>query len=196
MHLFGSAVFWFVDVVVYHAVVEEFCKISLEFIRKGATSRSIFKGAAEKLGVPPDVVEHGVEGLANLFTQASRHLLNEIDFIDSLLVLSFPEELNNRLKDFYLANRSEIRTLLADMSMQLPEYRSLDWRLDVQVASRSMRQQTQPVYILKLELSGTESGSIMLQSDLSNLKFLTKELENALNESKTGYFSRIMRNVK
>ncbi len=50
-------------------VVEEFCKISLDLIRKGLTNKGIFKGAADKLGVRSDVVEHGVEGLANLFLE-------------------------------------------------------------------------------------------------------------------------------
>ena len=85
-------------------VVEEFCKISLELIRKGAssscvpfslgclpgpgsTNKAIFKSAAgitavrcvlllafphkctDKLKVRVDVVEHGVEGLANLFLE-------------------------------------------------------------------------------------------------------------------------------
>lgn len=67
-------------------VVEEFCKIALEFIRKGLSffldvflslwsriigsgNKSMFKAASEKLGVTPDVVEHAVDGLGHLFTE-------------------------------------------------------------------------------------------------------------------------------
>ncbi len=89
-----------------------------------------------------------------------------------------------------------MRTILSELSPSLPSYADLDWRLDVQVASRTMRNQVTPVYLLKLDLHPEPTQAFMLQTDYNNLKHLTKELENALNESKTGYFSRIMRNIK
>jgi hypothetical protein len=61
--------------------------------------------------------------------------LNEIDFQDSIITLGFSEELRALLLELYLANRSEIRTILANMSMDLPHYHSLQWRFDVQVWS-------------------------------------------------------------
>ena len=72
------------------AVMREFCRISLEFIRKGSNPR-MYQAAArererewyvmvntwlyditEKLGVAPDTVRHGVEGLMYLFTECSK----------------------------------------------------------------------------------------------------------------------------
>jgi len=177
-------------------IVEEFCRISLELIRKGNVNRAIFKNAAEKLKLRLDLVEHGVEGLANLFLEASRLTLNELDFIDSLLVLSFPEELNAKLKDFFLANRVEIRIILSDLSFTLPHYKDLDWRLDVQIASRAMRHQVTPVYVLRLDTLTPEPQSIHLQSDVAGIRHLARELEAALQEGRTAHVNRILRNVK
>jgi len=177
-------------------VVEEFCKIALEFIRKGLTAKAIFKGAGEKLGIAPDVVEHGVEGLSNLFTEAARHVLNEIDFVDSLMIMSFPSELNAGLKDFYLQNRTEIRSILNELAFVLPHYYDLDWRLDVQLSSRAVRNQATPVYLLNLQTKTPETQSELLQTDFNSLRYITKELEAALSESKSSHSRRIMRNVK
>lgn len=76
-----------------------------------------------------------------------------------------------------------------------------------------MRELVAPVYLLKLETSAppvplllpmlavltvcpTAENTLMLQADPTNLRHLTRELENALAESRSGYFSRIMRNIK
>ncbi|KAM8889160.1 COMM domain-containing protein 2 isoform 2-T2 [Synchiropus picturatus] len=78
------------------AVVGEFGRIALEFLRKG-TSPKIYEGAARKLGVPVDTVQHGVEGLMFLLTESSKHMVSEVDFVDSVLVLGLGEELNQIL---------------------------------------------------------------------------------------------------
>ncbi|XP_030290267.1 COMM domain-containing protein 2 isoform X2 [Sparus aurata] len=78
------------------AVVGEFGRIALEFLRRG-TSPKIYEGAARKLCVPVEMVHHGVEGLMFLMTESSKHMMSEVDFLDSVLVLGFSEELNQIL---------------------------------------------------------------------------------------------------
>jgi hypothetical protein len=51
----------------------------------------------------------------------------------------------------FVANCKEIRTHLSDLSLKLPRYANLDWRLDVQLSSRSLRQQFTPSLLLELE---------------------------------------------
>jgi hypothetical protein len=51
----------------------------------------------------------------------------------------------------FVANCKELRTHLSDMSLRLPRYANLDWRLDVQLSSRSLRQQFTPSLLLELE---------------------------------------------
>ena len=75
---------------------------------------------AEKLEVDPQTVQHGVEGLMYLITECSKLMVrwssltytlinrsevihwvcmqvSEIDFLDSIMVLGFSEELNQHL---------------------------------------------------------------------------------------------------
>ena len=68
------------------------------------------------------------------------------------MVLGFPEELNKELLALYQENCKEIRSILSSMSMDLPHYHNLEWRFDVQLASRSLQRQTQPVVMLRLHI--------------------------------------------
>ena len=76
--------------------------------------------------------------------------VSEIDFLDSILVLKFPEELNKELLQLYQENCKEIRAVLSEMSLNLPHYQDLEWRCDVELASRSLQRQAQPSVLLRL----------------------------------------------
>ncbi|XP_050822131.1 COMM domain-containing protein 2 isoform X1 [Gopherus flavomarginatus] len=183
------------------AVVGEFGRIAVEFLRKG-TNPKIYEGAASKskrrkLNVSSDVIQHGVEGLTYLLTEGSKLMISEIDFQDSVLVLGFSEELNKLLLQLYLDNRKEIRSILGELAPKLPSYHSLEWRLDVQLASRSLRQQIKPAVTIKLHLdqNGDQTTKI-LQTDPATLLHLIQQLEQALGEMKTNHCRRIVRNIK
>ncbi|XP_022438443.1 COMM domain-containing protein 2 isoform X2 [Monodon monoceros] len=113
------------------AVVAEFGRIAVEFLRRGSNPK-IYEGAARKLSVSSDTVQHGVEGLIHLLTESSKLMISELDFQDSVFVLGFSEDLNKLLLQLYLDNRKEIRTILSELAPDLPSYHSLEWRLDVQ----------------------------------------------------------------
>jgi len=175
-------------------VVTEFCKIALTFIREGSNTK-IFAQAAEKLEVDVDVVSHAVQGIAYFMTEASKRLLSEIDFIDSLLLLQFDKELAEKLKNVYLGRRAEIREIMSKMSFDLPSYDGVDWRLDIQMGSRASHNQMTPIYIIKLKTKNPEN-TIYLQTDYANLKHTCQMLENALKEMRSSHYRRIARNIK
>ncbi|KAK9401202.1 COMM domain-containing protein 2 [Crotalus adamanteus] len=129
------------------SVVNEFGRIAIEFLRKG-TNPKVYEGAAKKLNVNSETIQHGVEGLTYLLTESSKLMISEIDFQDSILVLQFPEELNALLLQLYLDNRKEIRNILSELTPKFPSYHNLEWRLDVQLASRTHPQEA-PVSQLK-----------------------------------------------
>ena len=52
---------------------------------------------------------------------------------------------------FYLSSGKDVRAQLSESSLQLPHYVNLDWRLDVQLGSRALRQQFEPTLMLELE---------------------------------------------
>ncbi|XP_009332283.1 PREDICTED: COMM domain-containing protein 2 [Pygoscelis adeliae] len=150
-----------------------------------------------KLNVGVDTIQHGVEGLTYLLTESSKLMISEIDFQDSIHVLGFSDELNKLLLQLYLDNRKEIRSILSELAPKLPSYHSLEWRLDVQLASRSLRQQIKPAVTIKLHLNQNEDQTAqVLQTDPSTLLHLIQQLEQALGEMKTNHCRRIVRNMK
>ncbi|XP_013914918.1 PREDICTED: COMM domain-containing protein 2 [Thamnophis sirtalis] len=178
------------------SVVNEFGRIAIEFLRKG-TNPKVYEGAARKLNVSSETIQHGVEGLTYLLTESSKLMISEIDFQDSILVLQFPEELNALLLQLYLDNRKEIRNILSELTPKLPSYHNLEWRLDVQLASRSLRQQIKPAVTLKLHLNENENQTTkILQTDPATLLHLIQQMEQALGEMKTNHCRRIVRNIK
>ncbi|KAM6063437.1 COMM domain-containing protein 2 isoform 2-T5 [Chlamydotis macqueenii] len=154
-------------------------------------------GGAGKLNIAADTIQHGVEGLTYLLTESSKLMISEVDFQDSIHVLGFSDELNALLLQLYLDNRKEIRSVLSELAPELPSYHSLEWRLDVQLASRSLRQQIKPAVTIKLHLNENEDQTAqVLQTDPSTLLHLIQQLEQALGEMKTNHCRRIVRNMK
>ncbi|XP_073437184.1 COMM domain-containing protein 2 [Dendrobates tinctorius] len=178
------------------AVVGEFGRIAVEFLRKGSNPK-VYEGAARKLEVSSTTVQEAVEGLTYLLSESSKLLISDIDFQDSVLVLGFSEELNKVLLQLYLEHRKEIRQILGELQPNLPHYHNLEWRLDVQLASRSLRHQIKPTVTMKLHLEeNNELKTSVLQTDPATLIHVIQELEQALAEMKTNHCRRIVRNIK
>ena len=96
-----------------------------------------------------------------------------------------------------MEERKSIRNVLTELKMDLPHYHNMEWRLDVQVASRTIKQQSEPSIVLKLTTEEDESKSAhLLQTDPVNLVHMTSVLEEALKESRSQHCRRIMRNIK
>lgn len=86
------------------SAIAEFAKISMEFLRRGPNPQT-YSGAASKLGTTPTAVKNTVEALSYIFSEAAKNNLNDIDFLDTLMILGFPKELNDGLKDLYLLHK-------------------------------------------------------------------------------------------
>lgn len=140
-------------------VVKEFCKISLDFIKKGV-NRKVYHSAAQKLDVDVATIQHGVEGLMYLITECAKLMLSELDFHDSIMTLGFSEEINKELLQIYLDNRKEVRGIVSQLTIGLPNYHNLEWRFDVQLASRALHRQTEPQVLLKLHTK--QNGELIM----------------------------------
>lgn len=177
-------------------VVGEFGRIAIEFLRKGSNPK-VYESAARKLEVSSSTIQQAVEGLTYLLTESSKLMISDIDFQDSVLVLGFSEELNKVLLQLYLDNKKEIRQILSELEPDLPHYHNLEWRLDVQLASRSLRHQVKPTMTMKLHLKQNDDvNTSVLQTDPATLIHIIQELEQALAEMKTNHCRRIVRNIK
>jgi len=176
-------------------VLAEFCRLGMDFIRNGVKTR-LYASAAKKLEVPAATVQHAVEAIMYLLLECSKLMISEMDFHDSFLTLGLPEEHNKLLLDTYTEHRDEVRRILDGLSVKLPDYKSLEWRLDVQVASRALKQQAEPIVTMKLSLGGHEPAVHALQTDPSTLQHMTSELEQALKEMRTPHYRRVTRGVR
>lgn len=176
-------------------VVKEFCRISVEFLKTGKNVK-IFHTAAQKLNVDVQTVHHGVEGLMFLLMESAKMMPNEVSFEDSLVPLGFSPELRSELLSVYMEHRDLIRHLLSHMCISTPHYHDLEWRFDVQLATRTLRHQVSPQVVLKFHLdTDTKKKTVSLQTDPVNLIHLTRELEAALTEAKSAHCRRIFRNI-
>ncbi|KYR02331.1 COMM domain-containing protein 2 [Tieghemostelium lacteum] len=179
-------------------VVNEFCKIALEFIKKGS-NKKLYIAASQKLQVSPDKIESVINAISYLFTECSRFMLNENDFNDSISSLKYEDELTESLRNYYLEYRKDIRNVLQEFYPQFDHYSNLEWRLDVQIANRSLSDTVNPIYLLKLLTKNGGSSALkeqILQTDPNNLKHLCNELESALLEIRSYENRIIMRNIK
>lgn len=97
-----------------------------------------------------------------------------------------------------MENRTEIRDIMAKLSMVIPSYQNMHWRLDAQVASRTLKQQAEPAVVMKLDTvgPGTDTTSVLLQTDPTTLAHITRELEAALKAVKSSHYRRITRAIK
>jgi len=178
-------------------VAIEFARISIEFVLKGANQK-VYTAAAKKLGNDSKLVQAGVEGLMYLFTEASKRALSEMDFNDSVMMLGFSEELHQKLMQLFMENKDEIRRISGQLGMTLQSYKDVQWRIDAQIASRTLRQHTEPTLTMKFDTSDVNSNdvSILLQTDPKTLNRITQQLDAALKAVKSSHYRRVTRSIK
>ncbi|XP_054710904.1 COMM domain-containing protein 2-like [Uloborus diversus] len=177
-------------------VVKEFCRISVEHLRKGSNVK-IYQSAAQRLNVETDVVQNAVIGIMHLLTEASKMMISELEFRDSIIVLGFNEQSQEELVKCYLENRDDIRPLLTSFMVGLPHYHNMEWRIDVQLASRCLRRPTEPTVLMRLQLENDHKlNSVILEADPVNILHMADVLDQALQEAKSHHCRRIMRSIK
>ncbi|XP_023705076.1 COMM domain-containing protein 2 isoform X2 [Cryptotermes secundus] len=178
--------------------------LSLKDDHKQHISLLISQPTNEKLDVQPEIIRNAVEGLVNLLVESCRHQLSDIDFHDTVLTLGFSEEHQETLESFYRGKKQEIYDVLSQLTLDQPHYHDLEWRFEVQVASRALQHQVTPLITMNLALEtktglasdSTTTKNIVLQTDPTNLVHITQVLEEALQESRSQHSRRIQRSFK
>ncbi|XP_070148817.1 COMM domain-containing protein 2-like [Polyergus mexicanus] len=180
-------------------VLQDFCKLAVDYLQKGPNVK-VYKAAAQKLNVELNAIKNSVEGLANLLLESCKHKLNAEDFRDSVIALGFTEEKEAIVSKLYSVKKDEISNALEEIGFKLPEYYDMEWRFEVQTASRSLLKQVAPLITLDLSLKNPDNSDeiehVLLQTDPINLLHITQELEEALQESRSLHIRRISRAVK
>ncbi|KAJ5075518.1 comm domain containing protein [Anaeramoeba ignava] len=172
---------------------KEFVNITMKFILGNPKPRVLLK-AAEKLQVDIEVIQKCIESITYLYTQSSKTLISKEEFGDFLKVIQIEEELRIYMIDQYEQQNSPIRKFLNKMTFELPYLKTMEWRLDVQLASRKLREQFQPYYIIRITTS--DDKIFTMYCDFHELKEITDQLERALSEIRSQHFQRIHRYIK
>ncbi|XP_004212936.1 COMM domain-containing protein 2 [Hydra vulgaris] len=178
-------------------IAKEFCKIALDFLKEGTNPKKYIL-AAQKLNIQSDQIRKSVEAIMHVLNESAKLDLDEIDIRDSLKDIDFSEDLLEFFVESYLTNKNDIRNILRDMSIGLPRYTNLEWRFDIVISSRMLKQQTTPEILLKLFTSDSMNmtEAKILKTDPVNLQHLTLVLEEALRDLKSSHCRRIARSIK
>ncbi|XP_076758544.1 COMM domain-containing protein 2-like [Xylocopa sonorina] len=180
-------------------VLQDFCKLALDYLQKGQNIK-LYNAAAQKLSVEVGVIKNSVEGLVNLLLESCRYKLNSEDFRDSVISLGFSEQQEIILSKLYNAKKEEISDTLANVGFKLPEYHDMEWRFEVQIASRTLLKQVAPLITLDLSIKNPDKDKsiehVLLQTDPVNLLHITQQLEEALQEGRSQHIRRLSRVIK
>ena len=174
----------------------QFCKIALDFL-KGGANQKMLKGAGQKLKVKPEDVEVAVGSIARILMDGTKKALTENDLLFSIGDLGLSSECCQVLSKFYGEKKDEIISVLEkSKSSAIPEFVSLNWRLEVEVARRTRHNEAKPSFLIELgtkrdHITGTEKT--LLEADYANMKHVQNELENALQELKSTHALRVAR---
>lgn len=180
-------------------VLQDFCKLAVDYLQKGPNVK-VYNAAAQKLNVELNAIKNSVEGLVNLLLESCKYKLSAEDFRDSVIALGFTEEKEAILSKLYSIKKDEISNTLEEIGFKLSKYHDMEWRFEVQTASRSLLKQVAPLITLDLSLKNPDTldeiEHVLLQTDPTNLLHITQELEEALQESRNLHIRRISRAVK
>ncbi|XP_058791449.1 COMM domain-containing protein 2-like [Phymastichus coffea] len=175
-------------------VLQDFGKLAIDYLQKGPNFK-LYSAAAQKLQAEPLVIKHSVEALLNLLLEGCKYKLTQNDFRELVKSLGFSKEQEILVSKLYTVKKEELSEAILNFNLKVPQYHNMDWRFEVQIASRSQLNQVIPMVILDLCLKNTSDSNevkhVLLQTDPNNLLHLTRELEQAVREG----FSRHIRRV-
>jgi hypothetical protein len=109
--------------------------------------------AAGKLKSTEAAVEEGMNALGFLMLEAARVGLSDAPMVVEALGindLALDDEAKAAIAGHFAEHITELRKIISGQQLTTPHFRDLEWRLDVQIATRSVRQIVEPTYLLKL----------------------------------------------
>ena len=187
---------------------------------------TVFRKVASRLGVDEAQVEGAISSTARVFLEASRLRQSEGDFVASLREAGLSIEACSALWSAYDDSRVELEDAGARTASALPLLQGLEWRLEVEVASRTRQGEVPlavsassgatssrlvPSYTLRLDTlapaaSASSAGiedaatrevsSLYATCDYATLKSLKATLEAAIGELNTGHAKRVQRYLR
>jgi hypothetical protein len=178
---------------------QDFLKLAIDLINGKPAATKIYNKAAQQLEVEPTVVEKCIKGLGLLFVNCAKKNASTQQFAQAIGEFALTDEQTALLREKYDEINTALRSTLHLQTKTGEHFESFDWRLDVEISSRSCRNIFKPVYVCQLTTKNESENSThtnVLQCDYSILNRMHDELAIAINESKTPHARRIQRYVK
>jgi len=118
---------------------------------------------------------------------------------------------SQKVYNTHVAEMRENLNLLDDEN--LPTFKNLDWRFDIQIASRTFNAEFKPKILLNFDFANKglilsqkkfyndflldkTHSEMTLQSDLATLKHVQEELQKALRVNQSSNYMRFAKNFK
>ncbi|ETO33184.1 hypothetical protein RFI_03923 [Reticulomyxa filosa] len=179
---------------------KRFCQVAVSSIVEGIDNDALLS-LAESLKQEPEAIQKIIRALAEIFTVSAS---SGVEPISDSGFNQFAEMVGLNAQA-YVEVHIKLREILKQFEIQVPSYRKLDWRLDVQLASRASQRRVDPVFLCQLEIASktppsvtdiktddngnvshaghTKSEKILFESDFANIENMISELEQALEET-------------
>lgn len=212
-------------------VVAEFCKIAVNYLSKGGrVGEKSLQSAAKKLGLELMQIKNAVEALSHVLILCAGSGLDSADVVDSLLTAGLNQSSAETVETFFADNRNFLRAAVEKTAEEsaptgtIAHYKDLEWRIQVEIGSRALRNQFIPKVLCKLKttrrrretdsspysdfddedaedgIASRNAGTEVVESHLleippRDLVDITKTLEEALRVARSSRSRRIMRSV-
>ncbi len=186
-------------------VFREVVTVCINEINGQKTQAKVYNKLASMLSITKQDVTTTIGALSTVFIEGAKKNATPDDFQTSLYDLGFNETQAQICAIVYAENHESIRDSLKLCADVDGRFDSITWRLDIELASRSVRNLNRPTYLLDIKTkhkdnttSSSDAGvkSDLLYADYATLAHVTEELEKAIKESKTVHARRITRYVK
>ena len=185
------------------AAAAEFCAQGLEAAGGGgsaASRASAWERAASALGVPAEVVAGAVYALTEALLCAARARSTEVELASALAEAGLGEAPRAAVAAFFTQAARPLRALASAGAEAgaAPQFRALDWRLHVTVASRFAHDAMAPGYLLRLDTVAPAAGAASLHAtaDYAALARVGEALDAAAAELKTAHAKRVLRYIR
>ncbi|XP_063678429.1 COMM domain-containing protein 2-like [Bolinopsis microptera] len=134
-----------------------------------------------------------------LLNSAKRNLTPE-DLTSSLKACGVEVTIVTPLVISYTENRDILIDIITRSTVQAPEYRSMEWRLECQVGSRSLHNTVIPNVLTKWKISDPRFNNLKtketyLNCDVNTLQHITESLRAAQLELDTLHARKMCRNL-
>jgi len=144
----------------------------------------------------PEQIQKTVSGLANILLESAKARLSLASFRRAIHTLSLNTEQSAVLHEVLEQHSQDICHSAEMTGMPIPHYSHIDWRLEVEIASRTSRNSAAPKFSLRLDLDEPgQSQAIPMECSQSTLLHVQKQLEAALSEESSVHSKRFQRYI-